>query len=57
MFDINKQVNPSAEPPEETLAKAHPAQELLKRPGWNCGQCNHINPITAPFCKRCEDNQ
>ena len=56
MFDINA-IEPAAAPaPErerEQLAKAHPAAQLLTRPGWTCTVCGHKNPITEPFCEKC----
>lgn len=50
MIDINAP-EPAASTP---LAKAHPAQDLLGKPGWICPHCNHKNPVTAPFCEKCE---
>jgi len=56
MLDINA-IEPAAAPaPErEQLAKAHPAAQLLARPGWTCATCNHKNPVTAPFCEKCPE--
>lgn len=36
----------------EPLAKAHPASSLLS-PGWQCKACGHRNPVTEPFCEKC----
>lgn len=55
MLNINDPVTPVAKEPEaEQMAKAHPAQALINRPGWTCTKCSHKNPVTAAFCERCE---
>lgn len=51
MFDINQPVPP----PTTDLAKAHPAQDLISKPGWSCPHCQHKNPIHAPFCTSCDN--
>jgi hypothetical protein len=56
MLDINDGDEPAARPAED-LAKAHPAADLLARPGWTCTDCGKRNLITAPFCKHCEEGR
>lgn len=55
MFDIDA-IAPVGQPrPEpEQLFKAHPAASLIN-PGWRCPKCQHVNPITAPFCEKCPE--
>jgi hypothetical protein len=60
MLDINAiepagQASMPAPAPEQTLAKAHPAAQLLRAPGWACAVCQHKNPVTAPFCEKCPE--